>query len=276
MKETDPLGGIFYSYTYYRPKEKRYSYMTGNGMTYDYDIGGLDALYHSDHLGSTSWKNERFGKPFASERADEARSGKEKQMNTWVIKSLCIIVFCIFGQSLHAQYILEHSDNYPRELNNPEFCHTYKIDGYWSQTYIYYEMIDKNQFNNKIEIVNKSYGNEWGFYFIQLHIDQKDTLICATSDSSEYVSIRDSIPKHISLTIFGRSGKIQVPINEKEIPSKITILWGNNDTHGILTIRSKRKLDEETILSIQRDVSVGRHPYHYDEYYYFISKNPQD
>lgn len=197
-------------------------------------------------------------------------------MNTWVIKSLCIIVFCIFGQSLHAQYIWEHSDNYPRELNNPEFCHTYKIDGYWSQTYIYYEMIDKNQFNNKIEIVNKSYGNEWGFYFIQLHIDQKDTLICATSDSSEYVSIRDSIPKHISLTIFGRSGKIQVPINEKEIPSKITILWGNNDTHGILTIRSKRKLDEETILSIQRDVSVGRHPYHYDEYYYFISKNPQD
>lgn len=197
-------------------------------------------------------------------------------MNTWVIKSLCIIVFCIFGQSLHAQYILEHSDNYPKELNNPEFCHTYKIDGYWSQTYIYYEMIDKNQFNNKIEIVNKSYGNEWGFYFIQLHIDQKDTLICATSDSSEYVSIRDSIPKHISLTIFGRSGKIQVPINEKEIPSKITILWGNNDTHGILTIRSKRKLDEETILSIQRDVSVGRHPYHYDEYYYFISINPQD
>lgn len=276
MKETKPLGGIFYSYTYYRPKEKRYSYMTGNGMTYDYDIGGLDALYHSDHLGSASWKKERFGKPFASERADEARSGKEKQMNTWVIKSLCIIVFCIFGQSLHAQYILEHSDNYPRELNNPEFCHTYKIDGYWSQTYIYYEMIDKNQFYNKIEIVNKSYGNEWGFYFIQLHIDQKDTLICATSDSSEYVSIRDSIPKHISLTIFGRSGKIQVPINEKEIPSKITILWGNNDTHGILTIRSKRKLDEETILSIQRDVSVGRHPYHYDEYYYFISKNPQD
>ena len=66
MKETNPLGGIFYSYTYYRPKEKRYSYMTGSGMTYNYDIGGLDALYHSDHLGSASWKKERFGKPFAS------------------------------------------------------------------------------------------------------------------------------------------------------------------------------------------------------------------
>ena len=31
--------------------------------------------YHSDHLGSASWKKERFGKPFASERAEEARSG---------------------------------------------------------------------------------------------------------------------------------------------------------------------------------------------------------
>ena len=31
--------------------------------------------YHGDHLGSASWKKERFGKPFASERAEEARSG---------------------------------------------------------------------------------------------------------------------------------------------------------------------------------------------------------
>ena len=61
MKETNPLGEIFYNYTYYRPKEKRYSYMTGSGMTYDYDIGGLDALYHSDHLGSASWITNRAG-----------------------------------------------------------------------------------------------------------------------------------------------------------------------------------------------------------------------
>ncbi|MCR5193273.1 MAG: RHS repeat-associated core domain-containing protein [Bacteroidales bacterium] len=32
-------------------------------------------FYHGDHLGSASWKKERFGKPFASERAEEARSG---------------------------------------------------------------------------------------------------------------------------------------------------------------------------------------------------------
>lgn len=31
---------------------------------------------HATHtLGSASWKKERFGKPFASERAEEARSG---------------------------------------------------------------------------------------------------------------------------------------------------------------------------------------------------------
>ena len=28
-----------------------------------------------DHFGSACWKKERFGKPFASERAEEARSG---------------------------------------------------------------------------------------------------------------------------------------------------------------------------------------------------------
>ena len=58
--------------------------MTGSGMTYDYDIGGLDALYHSDTLGSASWKKERFGKPFASERADEARSGILNNTNNTV------------------------------------------------------------------------------------------------------------------------------------------------------------------------------------------------
>ena len=58
--------------------------MTGSGMTYDYDIGGLDALYPSDHLGSASWKKERFGKPFASERADEARSGILNNTNNTV------------------------------------------------------------------------------------------------------------------------------------------------------------------------------------------------
>ena len=42
MKETNPLGGIFYSYTYYRPKEKRYSYMTGNDVTYEYGTSGND------------------------------------------------------------------------------------------------------------------------------------------------------------------------------------------------------------------------------------------
>ena len=58
--------------------------MTDSSMTYDYDIGGLDALYHSDPLGSASWKKERFGKPFASERADEARSGILNNTNNTV------------------------------------------------------------------------------------------------------------------------------------------------------------------------------------------------
>ena len=48
-----------------------------NSMLTDYHNGKEDEVYfyHSDHLGSASWKKERFGKPFASERADEVRSG---------------------------------------------------------------------------------------------------------------------------------------------------------------------------------------------------------
>lgn len=194
-------------------------------------------------------------------------------MNTWVIKCLCIFMFCIVGQSSHSQfYIYNESENYAREVGNAAFCHTYKIDGFWRQTYLYYEMVDKDHFDNKIEIVNKNYDNEWGFYCIQLHIDGKDTLILSTSDSNVCYVVLDSVPNNIAITILNRSNKkVYVPINKKEIPSKITILWGYNDSHGILTIRSKRELDEKTIRSIQRDVSEGRHPYHFDEYYYFIS-----
>lgn len=194
-------------------------------------------------------------------------------MNTWVIKCFCFFLFCIVGQSSHSQfYICNESENYAREVGNAAFCHTYKIDGFWRQTYLYYEMIDKARFNNRIELINKSYENEEGFYIIQLHIDGKDTLIISTSDSNVCECVLDSLPDYMELTLFGRPNKkVQVPITQKEVPSKITILWGYNDSHGILTIRSKRELDEKTIRSIQRDVSEGRHPYHFDEYYYFIS-----
>lgn len=194
-------------------------------------------------------------------------------MNTWVTKSFVFFIFCIVGGTSYSQsYISDCSANYTKEADNPAFCHTYKVDGYWRQTYLYYEMVDKDHFDNKIEIVNKSYDNEWGFYCIQLHIDGKDTLILSTSDSNVCYVVLDSVPNNIAITILNRANKkVYVPINKKEIPSKITILWGYNDSHGILTIRSKKELDEKTIRSIQRDVSEGRHPYHFDEFYYYIS-----
>jgi RHS repeat-associated protein len=48
-----------------------------HSMQFDHNNGQEREVYfyHSDHLGSASWKKERFGKPFASERTDEARSG---------------------------------------------------------------------------------------------------------------------------------------------------------------------------------------------------------
>lgn len=195
-------------------------------------------------------------------------------MNTCLIRGFCLFMcFLVVYPSYSQFYICDYSDNYLREKSNPAFSHTYKIDGYWRQTYIYYEMIDKVQFNNRIEIVNKSYDNVWSLYSIQLHIDNKDTLILATSDSNICDLVLDSIPNQIKLTIFGRTSKVQVPINEKEIPAKIIILWGYNDSHGILTIRSKKELDEKTIRYIQREVSEGRSPCHHDEYFFFHFRN---
>ena len=64
MKETNPLGGIFYSYTYYRPKEKRYSYMTGNDVTYTYGTSGNDKgrlVFVTDGSGSYECHYDKLG-----------------------------------------------------------------------------------------------------------------------------------------------------------------------------------------------------------------------
>jgi len=42
VEENNPLGQIYYDYTYYRPVHKRYSYMTGNDVTYEYGTSGND------------------------------------------------------------------------------------------------------------------------------------------------------------------------------------------------------------------------------------------
>ena len=42
LEENNPLGQIYYDYTYYRPVHKRYSYMTGNDVTYTYGTSGTE------------------------------------------------------------------------------------------------------------------------------------------------------------------------------------------------------------------------------------------
>ena len=48
LEENNPLGYINYDYTYYRPVHKRYSYMTGNDVKYEYGTSGNDRgrLWH--------------------------------------------------------------------------------------------------------------------------------------------------------------------------------------------------------------------------------------
>ena len=193
---------------------------------------------------------------------------------TEVNKFLSFLLFCLAGCSAFSQiYIWGLSDNYHLEEDNPDFCYTYKIDGYWHQTYVYYEMVDKKKFDNRIEIVSKSYDKPL-LCVLPLHIDQKDTLLFFTDDNKSCHLVLDSVPRYMSFDVCTRPDpKVYVPINKKEIPSKITILWGAGpyESKCILTIRSKKELDEKALRSIQRDVSEGKHPYHFDEYYYYIS-----
>ena len=42
LEEINPLGQINYDYTYYRPMHRRYSYMTGNDVTYTYGTSGTE------------------------------------------------------------------------------------------------------------------------------------------------------------------------------------------------------------------------------------------
>ncbi len=170
-------------------------------------------------------------------------------------------------------YIWGESDNYQKNVDNPAFCYTYKIDGFWRQTYIYYEMVDRSHFNNEIEIVCTNYDTNWGFFPIQMDVDGKDTLVLLTCDSNVRNLVFDTIPNYIYLKIPTRSNKVYIPFTEEEVPSKITILWGYTDgAEGVLTIRSKKKLDRKTLLSIQRDLSEGGQPDHRDNYYFFFSE----
>ena len=63
-KEINPLGEFFYSYIYYRPLEKRYSYMTGNDVTYEYGTSGNDKgrlVFVTDGSGSYECHYDALG-----------------------------------------------------------------------------------------------------------------------------------------------------------------------------------------------------------------------
>ena len=161
--------------------------------------------------------------------------------------------------------------NYAQEESNCDFKYCYKIESYWRQTQVYYQMVEKSNFNNRIEIINKNYNNDWMFYVIKIKIDNKDTLIITDSDSTKNTLFFDTVPTHMILYVSTRTDKIDVPITDDEVPSQITILWGKpNEGKGLLTIRSKIELNQKEIDTIRQAVSNGGH-WAPDYYYYFIS-----
>ena len=189
-----------------------------------------------------------------------------------LVKRVFTFILFIANVPAYAQfYIWGESVNYEKEVGNTEFRHCYKIDGCWRQTRIHYQMIDKTQFNNKIEIENSNYNKEWQMYAISLSINDKDTLLLVDSDSGVYTLDLDNIPSYLKLTIFPLPKGVYVPITDYEVPSRISILWGQpNGGHGVLTIRSKVELNQRDIDIIRQSVANGSR-WAPDYYYYFIS-----
>lgn len=192
-------------------------------------------------------------------------------MNGYIKNVFTFILFTATIPAYAQFFIWGESVNYEKEVGNTEFCHCYKIDGYWRQTLIHYQMVDKAHFNNKIEIENSNYYKEWQMYAIKLSVDGKDTVLVTDSDSGVCTLIFDSIPFYLKLTIFSLPNGVYVPITDYEVPSRMSILWGQpNGGHGVLTIRSKVELNQKDIEVIRQSVANGSR-WAPDYYYYFIS-----
>ena len=71
LEEQNPLGQIFYDYTYYRVLNKRYSNMTGNNVTYTYGTSGTSKgrpIHISDGTGSHELTYDALGNVTAETR----------------------------------------------------------------------------------------------------------------------------------------------------------------------------------------------------------------
>ena len=71
VEESNPLGKIFYDYTYYRVLNKRYSSMTGNNVTYTYGTSGTERgrpIHISDGSGSHELTYDALGNVTAETR----------------------------------------------------------------------------------------------------------------------------------------------------------------------------------------------------------------
>ena len=145
-------------------------------------------------------------------------------MNGYIKNVFTFILFTATIPAYAQFFIWGESVNYEKEVGNTEFCHCYKIDGYWRQTLIHYQMVDKAHFNNKIEIENSNYYKEWQMYAIKLSVDGKDTVLVTDSDSGVCTLIFDSIPSYLKLTIFSLPNGVYVPITDYEVPSRLSIL----------------------------------------------------
>ena len=181
-EETNPLGTIFYNYTYYRPKFKRYSYMTGNDVTYEYGTSGNDKgrlVFVTDGSGSYECHYDALGNVI-----DEIRTISLPQNNTEVYRFKMSYQYDSWGRM--------HTMTYP---DGETITYTYQWGGD-----LYAMLGDKN--GNARTYIKGIYYNSYG---------QKEHIDYGNTTGAKYTY--DSLHRLVNLRSYDYSGTLMQDID---------------------------------------------------------------
>ena len=139
--------------------------------------------YHSDHLGGTSCKKERFGKPFASERGEEPRSGMPRNTTTTVQH----IQYMPFGEPFINQRISGYNERYTFTGKERDEETGY---GYFGARYMDYELMTSflsvDRYADKYPFISPYAYCAWNP--VRLTDPNGDTIRPATGSSPTFVA----------------------------------------------------------------------------------------
>lgn len=190
------------------------------------------------------------------------------------IRIRLFLLSIISSFSLNAQSIIwGTSENYQRLRDDTSYHFCYKLESVYKPTKIFYEMVSVGNFNNEIVIENVDYENEPIVGEpLRIRVGNKDTLIFSDTMGCAIIKLLEP-PQEIWIRIFPKPNGFYVrQTRDYLITSKIKLLWGSAPGgRCILTIFSKKKLEEIEIMEMESILFSGN-SIESDEFYYYFSE----